>query len=225
MKIAALDSASRACSACVLDTESGAFACRFGDNDLNHSVTLLPALRAALDELGLTPDDVDRYAVTVGPGSFTGVKIGVAAVKGLAFVHDTPCVAVSSLCALAHGVREDGLIVALLDAKRNAFYNALFERQNGVLTRVCEDRQISADALADELKGPALLVGDGAPLFEKTCVQRGIPCRTVGREDGAISAYDAALLAADARTVPPHELMPVYLRPSQAERIRTGIQD
>lgn len=225
MIILALDSASKACSACVLNTENGRHALYFGEAESNHSVTLLPAARRALEDLHLTANHIDRIAVTVGPGSFTGVKIGVSAVKGLAFCRQIPCVAVSSLEALAEAERhKDGTVVALLDARRRQFYNAVFTVQNGVLHRETPDRQIGADALLAQLHGPVRLVGDGAPLFAPLCHEHNLPATW---EEGAtrISALAVARLAQNATTVSAEALSPVYLRPSQAERIRLGLPD
>ena len=225
MNILALDSASKTCSACALNTETGQYALYFSDAESNHSVTLLPAARRALEDLRLTVADLDRIAVTVGPGSFTGMKIGVSAVKGLAFPHNTPCVAVSPLEALAEEARHtDGTVAALLDARRNQFYNAMFTVENGVLRRCTPDRQIRADELAKEIRGTVRLVGDGAPLFARFCEEQNLPAV---REENAdrISALAVARLAQNATTVSAEALAPVYLRPSQAERIRLGLPD
>lgn len=226
MTILAIDSASRACSACVYDTDTHTKTFDFGDAELNHSETLLPSVLKCLRSAGKTIDDVDRIGITVGPGSFTGVKIGVAEAKGIAFPRRIPCAPVSSLCALAqnaHGV--NGLICALLDARRNQFYNALFRCENGKLTRLCDDRQIKSDELIRQINEPVFLIGDGAPLFAEACLQAGKPYTLCAKEQELIDARCVAQIAAETDTVSPEQLVPLYLRPSQAERIRLGIND
>ena len=123
----------------------------FINKGLTHSETLLPLIENVME--GCAYKRLDAIAVTAGPGSFTGVRIGVATVKGLAFPCDIPCISVSTLEAIAYNFTdENAVICAVMDARRMQFYNALFKVENGRVTRLCEDRAISIDALREELK-------------------------------------------------------------------------
>ncbi|MDF2686748.1 MAG: tRNA N6-adenosine(37)-N6-threonylcarbamoyltransferase complex dimerization subunit TsaB, partial [Clostridia bacterium] len=165
-----MDSASTACSACIAK-DGHILSSIFINNKLTHSQTLLPAVERVLSTAGISIDVLDFIAVTTGPGSFTGVKIAVSTVKGLAFAKDIPCIAVSSQEALAYNlIGINGLICTVMDARRNQFYNALFQCENGIIHRICEDRQISADDLLNEIKElkvdlPIFLTGDGTTLI------------------------------------------------------------
>ena len=126
MKILAVDSTAAAASAAVAEDEK-TLAARYGDAGKTHSQVLLPMVLDACGEAGIAPKDADVFAVTVGPGSFTGVRIGVSCVKGIAFGTKKACVAVSTLEALAEGAGDfDGILCPVMDARRNEVYNALF---------------------------------------------------------------------------------------------------
>jgi tRNA threonylcarbamoyladenosine biosynthesis protein TsaB len=191
-----------------------------------HSQTLLPMIESALKCAEWEIDDLDLFAVSNGPGSFTGVRIGVATVRGLAFGKNIPCAGVSTLEALAYNLRYfNGIICPVMNARRAQVYNALFSCENGVLTRLCPDRAISIAELDEELCSmdqPIYLVGDGYDItidgLEKTTV---LP---VPDELRVQSGYSVAMcgLAAYERgeAVDDAALAVVYLRPSQAERER-----
>ena len=153
MRILALETAAKAVSAAV--TEDGkVLAAAFQDTGLTHSRTLMPLVELLLKNTGMSAADLDAVAVSAGPGSFTGVRIGVSAAKGLAWAADKPCAAVSTLAALARNVSFwDGLVVCAMDARRQQVYNALFEAKDGRLTRLTEDRAIALSGLAEELRG------------------------------------------------------------------------
>lgn len=138
----------------------------FQNCGLTHSRTLLPMAEALLRGCDKTLDDVDAFAVAAGPGSFTGLRIGVATVKGLAFPTGKPCLGVSTLEALARGLEGfSGNVCCAMDARGGQVYNALFCWEDGVLTRLCEDRAIRLEQLAAEIgEKPQILVGDGADL-------------------------------------------------------------
>ena len=166
MKILALETSAKAVSAAV--TEDGKVLCSgYQDTGLTHSRTLMPIVEGILKNTGLTVRDCDAIAVAVGPGSFTGIRIGVAAAKGLAFAADKPAVAVSTLEAMARNVSHmEGLIICAMDARRNQVYNALFRSDGtGTPRRLTEDRAISLPDLAEEvaaMEGPRIVLGDGA---------------------------------------------------------------
>ena len=191
-----------------------------------HSQTLLPAVEAALNFAELAVDDIDAFACSVGPGSFTGVRIGVATVKGLTFGKDKPCVPISTLEALAYNlVGYNGIICPVMNARRMQVYNALFRCENGVLMRICDDRAISIAELDEELKRYSesiFLCGDGYDISVK-----GLKDAKVSFVPESLrlqSAYSVARIAlkkyAEGKFVSDTQLAPTYLRPSQAERER-----
>lgn len=167
MKILALETSAKSVSTAVV--ENGApLAYAYQCTGLTHSRTLMPMVDAMLKNAELTLGDMDAVAVAAGPGSFTGLRIGIAAVKGLAWAADKPCFGVSTLEAMAQNLAHmDGLLVCAMDARRDQVYNALFEAKNGVLTRLTPDRAIAVAELAEELRGETrrlLVLGDGGRL-------------------------------------------------------------
>ena len=178
MKILALETSAKAVSAAV--SENGRIlASGYQDTGLTHSRTLMPIVEHILKNTDLKLSDMDAIAVAVGPGSFTGIRIGVSAAKGLAFSVDKPAVGVSTLAAMARNVAfADGLIVCAMDARRSQVYNANFSAENGVLTRLTPDRAVSLDELAEEIRNdprPITLVGDGAHLAIRPLYGAGHP--------------------------------------------------
>ncbi len=218
MIVLALDASTLACSACV--TENGEIlASRYQNTGLTHSQTLLPMVEGVLSDAGLTVDKVDRIGVTVGPGSFTGVKIAVATAKGLAHKNKTPIAPISSLLALGYGISFEGTVCAVEDARRSMLYNANFKNGH----RLCEDRQISIADLLEEAKEPLYFCGDGAKLAEKAAKERGIRSSMAPPERAFIRAETVAQIAeemSEEELVSPQLLEPSYLRLPQAERER-----
>lgn len=204
-----------------------------------HSETLLPMVEAVLRAAGRQVGDIGLFACTVGPGSFTGVRIGAATVKGLAFGRGVPCIGVSTPEALAeNGVQlaaaTGGLLCPVMNARREQVFNALFEVRDGQACRLCADRALPMVELGHGLAEdpayagrPVLLTGDGAAMTAQ--VLAGIlPAGRVvclPERDSRVSAYHVAQCAlrayrAGVRTTDA-ELTPIYLRMSQAERTRT----
>ena len=166
MKILALETSAKAVSAAV--SEDGKILCSgYQDTGLTHSRTLMPIVEHILKNTGLAVADMDAIAVAAGPGSFTGIRIGVAAAKGLAFAADKPAVGVSTLAAMARNVAFcDGLVICAMDARRQQVYNAVFEAKGGSLIRLTPDRAIALEELAAELREdprPKIIVGCHAP--------------------------------------------------------------
>ena len=193
---------------------------------LTHSRTLGPMLEAMLRGCALTVQDVDLIAVARGPGSVTGVRIGVAAAKGLCWAAEKPGAGVSTLEAMAlQAAHMGGWICPVMDARRAQVYNALFASDGERLTRLCDDRAISLDALGDALeaaKTPVILVGDGAELCYNQLQARIAGLRLAPEQLRHQSAWGVCLAAAALPQAAWGALDPVYLRPSQAERERAA---
>ena len=223
MLILAFESSARAASVALV--EDGRLISQYSQcSGLTHSRTLLPMAEDMLKNAELSLDKVDLFAVAHGPGSFTGIRIGVSTVKGLAWAADKPCVGVSTLEAMAwHGLAAGGLVCPVMDARRSQVYNALFQVENGKPVRLCEDRPIALSQLAEELRtlnAPAFLIGDGAELAEKYLREQAIPCTVAPENLRWQSAWGVAMAAMDKAPGNADALLPVYLRLSQAERER-----
>ena len=198
------------------------------NHGLTHSETLMPAVEAVMDASGLKCSDIDVFAAVAGPGSFTGVRLGICAAKGFAHAADRPCVPVHALEALAMNFYGfDGLVCPILDARRRQVYCALFDTRNGYPVRVGEDDAVALDELLERLPKDKriLFVGDGVGVHEQTIRE------TLG-ERACIAPPNLRDLRPDAVCVlaqchredwiPAHELRPVYLRAPQAERERNA---
>lgn len=222
MNILALDSSAVSASAALVNENKiiGEFYCNTG---LTHSQTLVPMTDALLKNTKTSISDVDVFAVCVGPGSFTGVRIGVAAVKGMAAALDKPCIAVSTLEAMAMNMLgRPSLVCAVMDARCSQVYNALFRINGETVERICDDRALSITDLATELSGineDIVLVGDGAELCMK---QMDIPSIRLAamnlRFQRASGVAMAALRIKPEEYLSAVQLMPHYLRLPQAER-------
>ena len=223
MLILAFESSARPASVALL--QDGELLSQYSQcSQLTHSRTLLPMAEDMLKNTELSLDDVDLFAVAHGPGSFTGVRIGVSTVKGLAWASDKPCVGVSTLEAMAwHGLAAGGLICPVMDARRSQVYNALFEIRDGKPERLTPDRPISLEELSAELASydrPVFLVGDGAELTAKALAVAGLPYTVAPGNLRWQSAWGVAMAARDKTPGNADTLLPVYLRLSQAERER-----
>ena len=220
MRILAFESAAIAAS--VAYTRDGVLtASSFQSAGLTHSRTLLPLCEDLLKNAGLTLADVDVLAVSHGPGSFTGLRIGISLVKGLAFQRDLPCVGVSTLEALAYNMpRQDAVLCAVMDARAGQVYNANFDLSGLLPRRLCPDRAITLTELRTELSAidrPVLVAGDGAHLL----ADAGTP---VPENLRLQNAWGVARLAEQVYRqggdFSPAKLTPNYLRLPQAERER-----
>ncbi len=200
----------------------------YSNTGLTHSQTLLKMAEDLLAACGCTPQDVEAVAVAAGPGSFTGVRIGVAAAKGYAWGKEIPCYGVSTLeaMALSLGVYR-GIVVGVMDARRNQVYTATFRADAGKLSRLTEDRAISLSELGEELKNlsdPIFLVGDGSILCYNT-LQEQVNGLILPPEHRMHQRAAGVALAAEEKHLRGEPcdgaaLTPNYLRLSQAERER-----
>ncbi len=223
MKILSLDSTAPTSSVALCNDEK--LIAEFSVNGGNtHSETLLPMIAELLKNSGHKIDDIDIFAAAAGPGSFTGVRIGAATLKGLAFNSGKTCIGVSTLQALAYNVIGfDGILCPVMNARRNQVYNALFDADG---KRICEDRALSIEELCAELESTnktVWLCGDGTDItyngFNGRVNAKKAPERLIYQ-----SAFSVAQIALDqykngGRTND-IELTPIYLRLSQAERER-----
>ena len=227
MKIIALESSAVTASVAVCEDEV-LLAQAFQNSGLTHSVTLMPMAADLLKNAGLTLDDMDVVAVAAGPGSFTGIRIGVAAAKGLAWPGDKLCAPCSTLESMAWQVAHmGGEICAVMDARRQQVYNGRFLGTEDGMVRLSEDQAIGLDELTEEVKksgNPQILVGDGAELCYNAFRAAGIPARLAPphllRQTAWGVARAALELARQGKLVPAGQMTPQYHRLSQAERER-----
>lgn len=210
------DSSAVTASAALTDGER-VIKSEFVNTGLTHSETLLPMIKRVMH--GYSFSALDGIAVTAGPGSFTGVRIGIATAKGLAFKDNISCIGVSTLEAIAYNFTdENAVICAVMDARRMQFYNALFSVENKKVTRLCDDRAISIDDLKKELAcyERVVLAGDGAELcYNNIALENVVLADEEQRYQNGIGVSKAA---ENKEKISASQLMPVYLRPSQAER-------
>lgn len=224
MLVLGIESSATAASVAVAEGEKllGQYYC---NTAMTHSQTLLPMAEALVQSLGKTWADFGLLAVSAGPGSFTGVRIGVSCVKGIAFVHNIPCCGVSTLEAIAYNglACEGNILCAVMDARCGQVYNALFQVEKGALRRLTEDRALAIEALGEECKahGPhIMLLGDGAALCHQAFSTWGarLAPETQRFQQAASVAFIGQQRAQQGLAVPAAELLPAYLRLPQAER-------
>ena len=228
MKILAVECSATPCSVAVIE-DGKVLASGFVNVKLTHSQTLMPMiesmLKASLTDIG----DIDGFAVSEGPGSFTGIRIGISAVKGMAAAKKLPCVGVSTLRAIAENYSDtDCLVCAVMDARCNQVYNGIFEITKGNITRLCEDRALMCDELQKEISElaekydkPIVVVGDGAEVFYpfvKEIEKVSKACQSRRFQNAVGVGMAAAECFAQNNTTNPEKLLPVYLRLPQAER-------
>ncbi len=227
MLLLAFETTAKAASVALFDGEK-LLGESYQNTGLTHSQTLLVMAQDLLSQCGKNPSDVEAVAVANGPGSFTGVRIGVAAAKGFAWGKEIPCYGVSTLESMALGLGAyDGIICPVMDARRSQVYNALFYASQGALTRATPDRAIALDELGAELKNaakPIFLVGDGSVLCYNT-LKDSVPNLVLPLEhrmhQRAVGVGLAALQKiAAGENGDGNALAPNYLRLSQAERER-----
>lgn len=223
MLILALDSSATPASVALLE-EDKILSEFYINTKQTHSQTLMPMVETVLKLSQKTLEDLDCIAVSAGPGSFTGVRIGVASVKGLAMTRNIPCAGVSTLRAMAENARGmDCIVCAVMDARCGQVYNAMFRVTGEAIERLCEDRALPISELYTECEAygdQLMLVGDGAALCYRTFAAFGAkimqPQLQFQRASGV--AFVAGEMLETGKTVTPDALVPVYLRLPQAKR-------
>ena len=226
MTILGIDTSSAACS-CALLKDGKLLGETLVNSGLTHSETIMPAVSALLERENLAPKDVDVFAVAAGPGSFTGVRIGVCAVKALAEACKKPCARVDALWAIAEGSAWEGLICPILDARRDQVYTALFRRKGTVLSRVREDAALSLDELITALKDEAAVyfTGDGLNSYETRLKEAMGDRALIAPAHIRVLRASALCRAAEVNLdswMSADRLTPMYLRLPQAERERNA---
>lgn len=223
MKILAVDTSAKVLSVALCDDEK-----LIAQTTLNtgntHSETILVVTDELLKKAGMEVSDIDLFTCSNGPGSFTGVRIGVSFIKGIAFGSDKPCIGVSTLEALAYNLKDyRGIICPVMDARRSQLYNALFRSDKGGMKRLVPDRLISSSELETELERydePIYFCGDGYNIASDSVKSKNI--RSTNLICTYQSAYSVAQIALEkynnGERTTDRELLPVYLRASQAER-------
>lgn len=225
MKILGIDTSSKS-SSCAIVEDGKILAEYFVNASFQHSKTLMPMIESLLSSLEISASDIDAIGVTVGPGSFTGVRIGVSAAKGIGFSSDIPCVETSSLeVAAMNCCSFDGIICSIMDARCNQFYNALFLSGTHCFDRLCDDRVCSFEELEEQLsacKKPIVLVGDGAELFAEKLGDKISDIVISSQSNRYPKASNVAMLSYEKMNngefIKSEDLEPLYLRLPQAVR-------
>ncbi len=226
MKILSCECSAKSAS-CAVSEEEKILASSFVNVPLTHSQTLLPMISGMLSHSKTDISDIDAFAISAGPGSFTGVRIGISAVKGMALPADKPCIPVSTLEAIAYNfLGQDALVCAVMDARCNQAYAALFRINNGKVKRISPDKAVAISDLAEKIKKsrykcPVIIAGDGVQVFYP-CVKdkKGV---IIAKGDLLYQKATGVALCAyekykKGETVSAEQLLPVYLRLPQAER-------
>ena len=226
MKILAIDTSAKAASACIAQEDKiiGEF---FINTSLTHSQTLMPMIEQLCKNAQVPISEIEAVAVNAGPGSFTGVRIGVAAAKGLAFDKSLPCVAVSTLESMAYNaLGSDCVVCAVMDARCSQVYNALFRVSGEKTERLCSDRALSLTDLEQDIKAyggeKIMLIGDGAEItFEflrnslSNVILAPVNIRIQKASSTALAAFKRI---SEGKLTTDEKLMPAYLRLPQAQR-------
>ncbi len=225
MKILSIECSAVPCSVAIIE-DGNIIASSFINVKLTHSQTLMPMVEDILKASKTDISEIDAFAVSQGPGSFTGIRIGISAVKGLAAPTKKMCVGVSTLRAMAENYKNtDCIVCAVMDARCNQVYNALFEIRNGEINRLSEDRALLCDELKEEIinlkNQKIIIVGDGTDVFYPFVSDlKNIIKSDIGhRYQNAVGVgFAASEEIKTGNTTLPNQLLPVYLRLPQAER-------
>ena len=210
MKILCIDTSSKLCSVAVLEDTTLINKLEL-DNGLTHSETLMPLIKKLLESINLSLKDIDLLVSDIGPGSFTGIRIGVATCKAFSDSLNIPCVGISSLEVLAHNITNDSLICSTIDCKNNNCYFALYKLENGIYSILEEPCAKSVDEVLDLLDKQYSnknieFVGDGIPLKSTNCY--------LNIENLGIAGYKKFISTNNTN----ENILPLYLKKPQAQK-------
>ncbi len=221
MKILAIDTSALTATAAILADEK--LVCEISTTTaLNHSVTVMPMIDELLRKVNMDISEIDLFACSEGPGSFTGLRIGIGTVKGLAYGLEKKVVGVSTLLALAHNISYTDFVIApIMDARRNQVYNALYKYEGGSLTEITPPRALSIEELCGEISEKTIFVGDGVLAYKDKIKEiLGDKALFASPQNMLQRAGSVACAAQGLTPVDAEELTAVYLRKPQAERER-----
>ncbi|EOD00406.1 tRNA (adenosine(37)-N6)-threonylcarbamoyltransferase complex dimerization subunit type 1 TsaB [Caldisalinibacter kiritimatiensis] len=226
MKILAVDASTIVATCAILD-EDKILSEHILNYKLTHSEKIMPMIKEVLNSCGLKPKDIDVYAASKGPGSFTGLRIGIATIKGLAHVADKPVVGVSTLEALAYNMPlADGIVVPIMDARRNRVYTGMYKWVDGRFETVNEEMAIEVTELIDMLKDveEKIIFNGNGTLVYKDQLKEALGGKavfapaSVNMARASSVAQIAMMKAKEGKVESYYSLVPNYLRKSQAER-------
>ena len=222
MRILAVDTSSTVATAAIVDDDKLVCECVL-NNKLTHSQTIMPIIDECFKKSELTPNDIDLFAVAEGPGSFTGLRIGVTTVKGLAHAVNKPVVGVNTLEAMAYNLPFCPYVICpIMDARRAQVYNAVYKIENGELAAIKEPRALSLEELLSELEEmgeQVVFLGDGVGVHQDTIKEKLKEKAMFAPSNACMQRASGVCLAAEKKeTIHYSKLAPVYLRKSQAER-------
>ena len=223
MKILGIDTSTKIATIAVIDEEKvlGEYTL---NQEMSHSENLIPMIKELLNNLYIKIEDIDLYGVAIGPGSFTGLRIGVAAVKSLAHLFNKPIVGVSTLQGMAYNLPHNKVVIPMIDARRDRVYTGVYSWENGILNTIKADDVLEMEVLLDELKDYDTIAvnGDGAILYKDRLINnlKDIKFSTKGQNIcKATSICELALLKYNNGEVDDfYTLAPEYLRETQAQR-------
>lgn len=229
MKILAIGTSGKNCTVAIVEDKNVIDEININDG-LTHSQNLMPSIDKIFRDNNLRIDDIDYYAVSIGPGSFTGIRIGIATIKGICLAKDKPVIAVPSLLALAYNVKDHyGYIVSCIDAKNDNVYAAVYDNSKlGLPMQVGNYISDNVSELVERISKTdqnICIVGDGAELLKQKMIEAELPLDRIifAKEESKIeyatsiskAAYD---MIQEGKITDGVHLTPLYLKKSQAER-------
>ncbi len=224
MKILAVDCSASPAS-CAIVEDGKIIASSYINVQLTHSQTMLPMIKEMLSSSLVNLEDIDAFAINSGPGSFTGIRIGISAIKGLAAPKDTPCYEISTLDSIAQCFAGfDCTLCAVMDARCNQVYNRIYKIQKGEILPLTENRAVMVDEVEKELEevqDKVIIAGDGAKLFKAFAEQKDnvdLAKEPYSFQNAVGTALAAEKLSLVSKGISQTYLKPFYLRLPQAER-------
>jgi len=231
LKILAIDTSSKICSISILDNNN-IIAEKHNDEETTHSQKLMPLINNLLDETNLTLDDINLLACCQGPGSFTGIRIGISTVKAFADVKNIPIIGVTSLESLAYNIKENSIIATIIDAKNENVYFAMYELSNNSYKCIYEPTAATISdsiQIINNLKNidkKLVLVGDGSIVYKNILQSNILNCSFASDIENNQTSISVGLSAYDKYNsdsyTKQYSISPIYLKKSQAERTLSG---